>query len=137
VVPVPSEPALVAAVAVGYAPYLAAGVATVGNLLGAATLFGFTRWLAGPRGERVETFLARRTHEDRARVEKGLATLRRWGAPALLLSWVPVIGDPLVAAAGLARVGWGAFFAFAGVGKAARYLAVAAAAAAVSQVVSG
>lgn len=31
---------------------------------------------------------------------KALKTIQRWGTPALLLSWVPVIGDPLCVAAG-------------------------------------
>lgn len=128
VVPLPSEAALVGAIALGHAPVLAAAVATVGNLLGAMTIFWLTRRIAGPGGERVERFLARKTNRDRARVERALAKVRRYGAPALLLSWVPIVGDPLVAAGGLARVGWAPFFAFVTLGKAARYAVVAMAA---------
>ncbi len=131
VVPLPSEAALIGAIAIGHAPVTAAVVATVGNLLGAVTIFAMTRALAGPDGERVGRFLERKTSADRARVERAMAKVRRWGAPALLLSWVPIVGDPLVAAAGLARVGWGPFFAFVTVGKAARYAMIAAAASAV------
>ena len=89
-----------------------------------------------PGGERVESFLARRTKKDRARVERALDGIRRYGAPALLLSWVPIVGDPLVAAAGLARVGWLPFLVFVAVGKAARYAVVAAGAAAVATVLT-
>ena len=34
--------------------------------------------------------------------------VRKWGSPVLLLSWVPVIGDPLCIAAGWLRDGLGA-----------------------------
>ena len=36
--------------------------------------------------------------------EKYLVGLRRYGAPALLAAWVPVIGDPLCVAAGWLRM---------------------------------
>lgn len=132
VVPAPSEAALAAAVAAGYPVWLAAAVATFGNLLGAVSIFAFTRQVAGPDGARVEAFLAKKSGRDRARVEKALNRVRRWGGPALLLSWVPIVGDPIVAAAGLLRVGWGPFFLFAATGKAARYAVVAMGAAAVA-----
>jgi membrane protein YqaA with SNARE-associated domain len=134
VIPAPSEAAVVTAIALGYPAWLTALVATSGNLAGAVSTFTLTRWVAGPGGERVESFLARRTKKDRARVERALDGIRRYGAPALLLSWVPIVGDPLVAAAGLARVGWLPFLVFVAVGKAARYAMVAAGAAAVATV---
>lgn len=57
---------------------------------------------------------------------KGLALLQRWGSPALLLSWVPLLGDPLCVAAGWLRINawWCAGFIL--VGKFARYWIVAA-----------
>ncbi len=133
VVPAPSEAALGAAIAAGYPVWTAAAVATVGNLFGAVSIFGFTRWLAGPRGERVEAFLSKRRGRDRARVERALSQVRRWGGPSLLLSWVPILGDPIVAAAGLLRVGWWPFVLFATAGKAARYALVALGAEAVAK----
>jgi len=36
--------------------------------------------------------------------QRALAWLRRWGSPALLLSWLPVVGDPLCFAAGFLRL---------------------------------
>jgi len=39
----------------------------------------------------------------------------------LLLSWLPVIGDPLCAAAGWLRLHWLLSLVFIGVGKTARY----------------
>ena len=56
---------------------------------------------------------------------KGLDMIRRWGSPALLLSWVPLLGDPLCVAAGWLRlnVWWSALFI--ALGKFARYWVIA------------
>jgi membrane protein YqaA with SNARE-associated domain len=54
--------------------------------------------------------------------------LRRFGAPLLLLSWLPVLGDALCVAAGWLRVHAGAAALCIGLGKFARYAFVAAAA---------
>ena len=51
-----------------------------------------------------------------------LARARRWGVPALLLSWMPIFGDPLCIAAGYLRFPfWPSFWAIA-FGKFGRYL---------------
>jgi membrane protein YqaA with SNARE-associated domain len=52
-------------------------------------------------------------------------TYRRWGLWTLLLSWVPVIGDPLTVVAGLLKATIGLFLLLVTVAKAGRYLAVA------------
>lgn len=56
---------------------------------------------------------------------KGLTTVRRWGSPALLLSWVPLLGDPLCVAAGWLRLNpwWSTLFI--ALGKFARYWVIA------------
>jgi membrane protein YqaA with SNARE-associated domain len=51
--------------------------------------------------------------------------VRRFGALALLLSWLPVIGDAMCAAAGWLRVPWWAATIAMAAGKLARYLALA------------
>ena len=89
-------------------------VATLGNYLGACTTFFLARAAA-----------ARLKVDDRPRARHAAALLRRFGAPALLLSWVPLIGDILVALAGAARVPFGWFSLWVIIGKGARYLAVA------------
>lgn len=88
-------------------------VATAGNFLGSCT----TYWL-GRRGARA---FARRPPAG-----AGPATrlLRRWGGPALLLTWVPLLGDALVALAGVARFPFWHFALWTLPGKALRYLAV-------------
>jgi membrane protein YqaA with SNARE-associated domain len=89
-------------------------VATAGNYLGAST----TYWLA--RG-----VLGRRTAAPERTGARALSLFRRYGAPALLLSWVPVAGDGIVAVAGAARLPFAPFSAWTIAGKAARYVAVA------------
>ena len=48
--------------------------------------------------------------------------IRKWGSPVLLLSWVPVIGDPLCIAAGWLRMGWVRALLCIGIGKGCRYV---------------
>lgn len=55
---------------------------------------------------------------------KAVERLRRWGAPVLLLSWLPIIGDPLCVAAGWLKIHWLLSLALIGIGKTARYLFV-------------
>ena len=87
----------------------AIALATLGNTLGGLTTYGVGRLLP-----------QRKVPDGRA-----LAWVRRYGAVALLLSWVPVVGDALCAAAGWLRVPlWSSALALL-LGKLARYLAVA------------
>jgi membrane protein YqaA with SNARE-associated domain len=96
------------------APLLLA-VATAGNTLGGMSSWGLG-WLIALR------FPAERLTDPRRR--GAVERVRRWGSPVLLLSWLPVIGDPLCFAAGWLRVHWLAALAFIGIGKAARYAVV-------------
>lgn len=88
-------------------------VAGAGNTLG-----GLSSWLVG-------RMLAWRWPDHRLlrkpRQRVALVRLRRWGSPALLLSWLPVVGDPLCVAAGWLRVGFWSALLFIAVGKLARY----------------
>ncbi len=85
----------------------ALAVATAGNTLG-----GMSSYLIGRLVPQTKTL-------------KGLDAVRRWGSPALLLSWVPLLGDPLCVAAGWLRLNawWSALFI--AVGKFARYWIIA------------
>ncbi len=85
----------------------ALGVATLGNTLG-----GMSSYLIGrliPAKKELS----------------GLATVKRFGAPALLLSWVPIMGDPLCVAAGWLRLDPWLSAVFISLGKLARYGALA------------
>ncbi|WP_313069880.1 YqaA family protein [Melaminivora sp.] len=52
--------------------------------------------------------------------------LRQWGARACLLSWLPVVGDPLCAIAGWLRLPFWPCLAYMAVGKFFRYLVMTA-----------
>jgi membrane protein YqaA with SNARE-associated domain len=60
---------------------------------------------------------------------KGLARVRRYGAPVLVLSWVPIIGDPLCVAAGWLRLNAAWCLVWVAIGKFTRYVVIAALAA--------
>ena len=96
----------------GHDPRRLLAVATLGNTLGALTTW-LLGWLVARRLP-VETRLS----ESRRRA---LGRLRRYGSPALLLSWLPVVGDPLCFAAGYLRLPFLASLAFIALGKAVRY----------------
>jgi membrane protein YqaA with SNARE-associated domain len=120
IVPLSSEVPLAYLVHSRQALVLPVVVATAGNYLGACT----TYWLARAAVRAVE----RRRREPSlasARRLRALALVRRWGAPVLVLSWVPVLGDALVAAAGVLRLPFASSAVWLAAGKLGRYLAVA------------
>lgn len=93
-------------------------VATAGNTLG-----GAISWWMGWGAERAyEKVAHRKPYELRA-----LAWLERFGPKACLLSWLPVVGDPLCAVAGWLRLPFWPCVAYMAVGKFARYVTMTAA----------
>jgi membrane protein YqaA with SNARE-associated domain len=58
------------------------------------------------------------------KLERAKGWMRRWGVWTLLLAWLPVIGDALPVAAGLARTRWELTLALIALGKTARYAVV-------------
>ena len=91
-------------------------VATAGNSLGAFT----TYWL----GAKAANIVAERGAVP-SRARRAADLLRRYGEPVVFFSWVPILGDALVAAAGAARMARGPFAAWVVSGKALRYLVLA------------
>ena len=88
-------------------------VATAGNTLG-----GAISWWMGYGAERAYEKLAqRKPHEARA-----LQWLQRFGPKACLLSWLPVVGDPLCAVAGWLRLPFWPCLLYMAIGKFLRYL---------------
>jgi membrane protein YqaA with SNARE-associated domain len=73
----------------------------------------------------MTTYLIGRLFPQRAPDRRALAWLRRYGAPATLLAWLPLVGDGLCLAAGWLRVNWLAALGFMAAGRLARYLVVA------------
>ncbi len=92
------------------------GVATLGNTLG-----GMSSWLIGRViAWRYPTTQAI-TSESR---QRAIQRMQKWGAPLLLLSWLPIVGDPLCVAAGWLRIHGGLALLFIAAGKAARYAVI-------------
>jgi membrane protein YqaA with SNARE-associated domain len=85
----------------------AVAIATLGNTLGGLTSYALGRLL------------------PTAKPLRGISILQRYGAPALLLSWVPLIGDALCVAAGWLRVHPVLATVYIALGKLARYAAIA------------
>ncbi|HEX8215579.1 MAG TPA: YqaA family protein [Allosphingosinicella sp.] len=92
--------------------------ASVGNVLGSVA-----NWLLG-RG--IERMANRRWFPvTAAALERAKRWYRRWGKWSLLLSWVPIIGDPITVAAGVLREPLPIFLLFVTVAKVGRYLLLA------------
>jgi membrane protein YqaA with SNARE-associated domain len=90
-------------------------VAATGNTLGGMSSWGIGRFIA-----------IRYPAEDidKHQHQQAVTRIRRWGSPVLLLSWLPVIGDPLCVAAGWLKVHWLVSLIMIGIGKTLRYLVV-------------
>jgi membrane protein YqaA with SNARE-associated domain len=125
ILPAPSEAVLAALVYGGVAPGPAVAVATVGNVLGALTVYAMGRWVARGGGGAVGRWVQRRAASEGPRLARAQERLARWGSPLLALAWVPVVGDVFVLAAGFVGVRWAPFVGFVTLGKGLRYLFVA------------
>lgn len=100
------------------APALLVGVATLGNTLGS-----LVNWLLGRWAHRLGERRWFPVKGDALR--KAEAWYHRYGRWSLLLSWAPIIGDPLTLAAGLLREPLLPFLLLVGLAKLGRYLAIA------------
>jgi membrane protein YqaA with SNARE-associated domain len=125
IVPMPSEALLVAIISGGVSPVVAVTVATVGNVLGALSLYLLGVWSARGGEGRLSRWMSRRTAREGPRLERARQWLRARGAPMLILSWLPVVGDVFVLAAGLVGVRRIPFLVFTILGKGLRYVFVA------------
>lgn len=116
--PLGSEWLLAALLLNGGDPGLGVALATAGNTLGALTTYAIGLW-----GR--DLLIERMLRVDAAARRRAERLYARYGAWSLLLSWLPVIGDPLCLAGGVLRVGFGRFLLLVAAGKLARYAAVA------------
>ena len=98
---------------------LTIAVATVGNVLGACVNWWLGKELLRFRHKRWFYF-------DDNQIARAQAWFQRYGVWTLLLSWVPVVGDPLTLIAGFLRVRFALFLLLVAASKLARYLVVAA-----------
>ena len=92
-------------------------VATTGNTVG-----GVISWWMGFGAERAYERVKQRPPAE----VRAIAWLQKFGAKACLLSWLPVVGDPLCAVAGWLRLPFWPCVAYMAVGKFARYVTMTA-----------
>lgn len=110
--PLGSEPALFGLLKLNpdmFWPAIA--VATAGNTLG-----GMVDWWIGYGAHKVADKYSHSSHHMRV-----LTWLEKLGAKACLLSWLPVVGDPLCAVAGWLRLPFWPCVFYMAIGKFGRY----------------
>lgn len=95
-------------------PALLVTAASLGNIAGAVVNWGMGRYFLLFKDR--PWFPIKDATNARAQ-----AWFARYGIWSLLLSWVPIIGDPLTLVAGIMRVSIGQFLIFVAVGKVLRY----------------
>jgi membrane protein YqaA with SNARE-associated domain len=120
ILPAQSEAALVGLLLAGVQPpWLLIFVASVGNVLGSVI-----NWMLG-RG--IERFRERSWFPaNAASLERAQRWYQRYGKWSLLLSWMPIVGDPLTVVAGVLREPLPMFLLLVTISKVGRYLVLAA-----------
>ena len=95
ILPFSSEAALVLALGTGMDKTTALIAASTGNCLACLLNYGIGYFIRDKAGHRLAASRSGR---------KALEWTEKFGLPSLLLSWAPVIGDPLTIAAGVGKV---------------------------------
>lgn len=113
-----SEAAFVALHAAGAAPaWLLLAVASAANLAGSCVNWALGRFASGYAGRRWFPV-------SPAEIARASGWYSHYGWPSLLLSWAPVVGDPLTVVAGFLRTPFLLFLIVVGIAKTARYAAL-------------
>ena len=120
ILPMQSEAVLAALIASGsYSVWALIAVASVGNVLGSVINWGL--------GRGIERFRSRSWFPVKPQqLDRAQRWYQRYGKWSLLLSWVPIIGDPLTVVAGVLREPFLMFLLLVTIAKVGRYLALAA-----------
>ena len=114
--PAQSEAALLALLASEhYSPAALLFAASLGNILGSCLNWAIGLHLQRFRHHRLFPFSARQ-------MDKAERFYRRYGVYTLLLSWMPIIGDPLTLIAGILRERFWRFLLLVSLAKTGRYL---------------
>jgi membrane protein YqaA with SNARE-associated domain len=117
--PLGSEPAVFAVVKLNPEMFWPAILlAALGNTLGGIV----TWWMGWGARKGTEKVVHHETHVN----SRALRWLQRFGAKACLLSWLPIVGDPLCAVAGWLRLPFWPCVAYMAMGKLGRYITLTA-----------
>ena len=114
--PMGSEALLLYDISQGYTVWLLWLVASVGNTLGSMVNY----WL----GFKGEAYLEHKGYLSQKKMDKARASFDTYGGWTLLLSWVPIIGDPLTFIAGVLKYRFWWFVVIVAVAKATRYAVI-------------
>ena len=114
--PLGSEALLIYDMTLGYSLFYLWLVASVGNTLGSMVNY----WL----GLKGEGYLEKKGHISHKKMAKARKSFSKYGGWTLLLSWVPIIGDPLTFIAGILNYNFKYFTALVFVAKSLRYAAL-------------
>ena len=119
ILPLQSEAMLAGLLLADYTPTLLVAVASAGNVLGSVL-----NWVIG---RQIETCRDRRWFPvNELHLGHAQNWYQRYGKWSLLLSWVPIVGDPLTVIAGVMREPLPIFVLLVAVAKVVRYVALAA-----------
>jgi len=116
-IPVGSEWLLVLMLLNGYDPLAILFTASSGNILGASA-----NWLVGRYGG--EFLLGRVFKISDSQRKNAEDWYGRYGMLSLLLSWLPMVGDPLTLVGGMLKLRFWMFFLLVAFGKVVRYAVV-------------
>jgi len=111
--PMGSEAVLLYDASEGYNLVLLWFFASVGNILGALLNY----WL----GLKGEGYLEQKGYLSAEKMGRAKSTFDHYGGWALLLSWMPVIGDPLTFIAGVMKYDLRSFVLIVAIAKSLRY----------------
>jgi len=115
--PLGSEALLIYDIKEGYNLYLLLIFATVGNVLGSVI-----NYYLGLKGEE---FLVERNYLKKEKIVKYKTFFDKYGGYSLLLSWMPIIGDPITFIAGILKYNIKKFLLLVSIAKFSRYLVLA------------
>ena len=116
--PLQSEAVLVGLLAqMQYSVWLLVAVASLGNILGSCV-----NWWLGLKVEQYKNKKWFPVSEQKTLQAQGI--YQKYGFWSLLLSWVPIIGDPITLIAGLLKENFVRFVVMVSIAKIGRYLFV-------------
>ncbi len=114
--PMGSEGVLIYDVLHGYSVIWLLTFATAGNVLGS-----ILNYYLGLKGEE---FLLNKNYLNPNNLQKAKKRFKRYGAIALLFSFMPIVGDPLTFIAGVLEYNFKKFLLLVTISKACRYFAI-------------
>ncbi len=118
IIPLGSEWLLVVMLLNGFSPTESVLTAAVGNYLGGCTTYLIGIWGSG-------FVIQKLLKTGDAELKRAKRLYGKFGSWSLLLSWLPIIGDPLCLMAGIFRIGFTRFSLLVFTGKFFRYTTLA------------